>query len=189
MSRSQCETPAAPAGAGPVRLVPKAEAPPKRAGRLVKPRPEGTLTAAVARCVESLGVERCVALTDRSKSQVYRWTESAAEGGQPIPADCLAALLRDGGDIAPVAFLAAEAGATVLPPLDAVHAEDLAVHVGLLGERVGVAFRDTALALADGKLTAAEAGRVVADLHAVSAATMAALAAVKAMRDADGEAG
>lgn len=172
------------------RIVPlrqDAPARPAAGGRYQKRRPPGTLVAAVARCIASVGHERAQELTGRKRSQIFRYTEPVDEGGQAIPVDALAALIRDGASLDVVEFLAAEGGAIVLRPIDVASPADLAQHVGLLGERVGQTFRDFATAMADGRLTEAETGRLRADLHAVVNAAMAAQADLDAIDD--GEAG
>lgn len=145
-----------------------------RASRLQKVRPRGSLKAAVAKLVASVGVERARELTGRGATQLYRYGDP--DEAAQMPVDLVAALMRDGGATAVADYLAAEAGCVLLPLTPLAGPAELAAHVGAVGRHVGTAFQDYAEALADGEIDAGERARLIADLDDILQAAAAARA-------------
>lgn len=157
-----------------------------------KPRPAGSLKAAVSALItEAGGLQRCADLVGRGTSQIARWGDPAepdqmpvgvvlaleAAVGRPVVSGWLVAEL--GGAVMPMG--AAEAGATGGGGVHAASARMAAEQSDY--------FAKLSVAVADGRIDPAEAGRLLEALDHQVAEAMACRASLQAIRDRVGEGG
>jgi len=139
-----------------------------------RPRPPGTLKAAVAALIDACGgQQRAAELCRVGKSQLGRYTLDDCP--DQIPADvieCLEAIARD-----PVVtrYLASRANHALLALEPLTHAT-YSVLLSNIGKEGGEFFAEAALALVDGRLSPNEAGRVRAQAVEQVTALMAMIA-------------
>ncbi len=140
-----------------------------KARRLYKPRPAGTLKAAMAELVEACGgTLRAADLLGVSQSQIQRCTD-AVEAKAELKLSWVRALERDCRRPIVTSFLALEAGHAIIP-IDIGSNAPLAADMARFGEHAAELFGRYATALADGALSATEAGQIKNDvLHVMGA--------------------
>ncbi|MGL4963164.1 MAG: hypothetical protein ACRC67_18175 [Inquilinus sp.] len=146
-----------------------------------KPRPRGTLKAAVLRLVDVVGgVVRASELLGRGKSQVYRYTDDA----EPDEITARQVLVLEAAARVPAVteFLAAEQGFVLLPIASGGEDENLALDYVVIAQTAQGAFAGFARAIADdGQVDQVEAGALIADLDMVIGAALTARRHLKAL--------
>lgn len=150
-----------------------------------KPTDPGRLIAAVTRLIVANGGELAASHVEGArvgKSEMQRYTDSDDFRNRHMPVDIVAALERACGRPIVTEFLAAEAGAVLLPVPRAVTGEWLAEITRLTDENADV-IREVCKSLdGDGEITAPEAGRIIAEIDediAVKAALRARLMKIR----------
>lgn len=150
-----------------------------------KPRPAGTLKAAVAKLVELAGgVNKAADLCGRSRSQMQRYTDDAEP--DMMPADLIRILETAIGETIVSGFLVREQGGVVLSPPKGAGDSELNIDFARMGETSSDLFAEYGRALKDAKVSPKEAGRLLRDLDEVLAAACVMRARLQAGRDAEG---
>lgn len=141
---------------------------------LFKPRPAGTLKAAMAALVEaSGGTVRAADLLGLGQAQVQRCSD-AAEPRYELKLSHVRTLERDCGQPIVTAYLATEARCALVP-LTAMADAPLGADMARFGERASKLFAAYVAASADQRLTSQEAGELKAEVQAVMSALAAML--------------
>lgn len=155
------------------------------APHLVKPRPEGTLTEAVARLIEAVGIKRAAELVGASPNSVRRWSDDDYREGIAVHNVRLLELAARHPIV--TEFLAFEAGCILLRDV-AAHADRSTVAAGFAraGAEIAQMFAKLAEFLADdGRVSSAEAGALIREVDDVSRELMGARAVLQRIRDGE----
>ncbi|HEX3065173.1 MAG TPA: hypothetical protein VHQ39_06810, partial [Dongiaceae bacterium] len=152
---------------------------------LYKPRPAGTLKAAIARLVERAGgVNKAADLASRSRSQMQRYTDDAEPDMMPV--DAVRTLETAVGETIVSGFLVREQGGVVLHLPRGAAGTELNIDFARIGERTSTLFAEYGRALKDGKVSAKESGRLLRDLDEVLTAGCVMRARLQAGREEGG---
>lgn len=148
----------------------------------MKPRPAGSLKAAVAELVTAAGgLERCAELTGRSTTQLFRYTNP--ESPDQMPVNVIMALEAIAARPIVTAFLAQALDHVLLPVLPAAAAGDVLPGTATLAAEHSDFFAKLAADLADGRIDPREAGRLADEAFEVVQAGMTVIAGLRALRD------
>lgn len=151
----------------------------------VKPRPAGTLKAAVSELIDAVGQhDRAGEICEVSKGQVQRWTDPDGEAADRYPGvQKIRALEAAAGEPIVTRFLAAEAGYVLVKP-EGVSTQSLPLLTSLLAGEIGDVLRAIADGTADdGKLDAREAGRLADEILQAMGVLASAYAVASSLRD------
>lgn len=150
----------------------------------VKPRPAGTLKAAVLELVEAVGGHvRAAEIVEASKGHVQRWTDPDGEAAGVLPGvGKIRTLERAAGDPVVTRFLAAEAGHALMP-MGQSASETIAVLLALSAGEIADVLRAGAEAMRDGHVSRAEAMEMLPEIDQAMRALGALRAYVVDLRD------
>jgi len=158
----------------------------------VKPRPPGTLKAAILELVEGVGGHiHAGEIAETTKGTVQRWTDADGEAASVYPGvqkirALEASFVARGGEPLVTRFLAHEAG-FALVRTECASALALQLMAALAGGEMGDVMRAVHDAMADdGALSAGEAGRIVTEVDEAMRALAGVRAAAARVRDGGG---
>ncbi|BCW88017.1 hypothetical protein sos41_11550 [Alphaproteobacteria bacterium SO-S41] len=154
-----------------------------------KPRPPGTLKAAVLQIVDAIGgCPKAGELTETTKGTWQRMTDPDGDNANVYPGvNKIRALeahhVAQGGEPIVTRFMAAEVGYALIK-IEPHTPKALQLLAGLAGGEMGDLMRAICDAFADdGQLSPSEAGRIVKEGHEVLGAVAAAIAVAMRVRD------
>ncbi len=170
-----------------MRAKGKGEAPKRLPGShgAVKPRPAGTLKAAVLELVDAVGGHvRAAEIVETSKGHVQRWTDPDGESAGVLPSVGKIRLLeRAAGEPVVTRFLAAEAGHALMP-MGQSTAETIAVLLALSAGEIADVLRAGAEAMRDGHVSRREAVEMLPEIDQAMRALGALRGYIAGLRDA-----
>lgn len=165
--------------------------PGRRAVGAYKARPAGSLKAATTELVEAAGgLGRAAELTGYGTTQVQRWGDPSEENlNTTIPAAAIRRLESDVGRPVVSAFLAAEAGAVLLPVMAMTLPTLGAGAIARVAKEAADVLAAGAASIEDGAVTPREAGTVIREVDEAIAVLVAYRALLVAARDGGGSEG